>query len=523
MAINAKPFVWSELLKRIYFIGRPAYFNAIDLNKQFDILHNSLDTQSEFVGVYSDIDFSITNFSDAPDGFGAMLRSFDATVTADCFIYYKGVKYEFSAGAVVSQARTYPIPSVIPPLAVPEADYLCLVGDLTPRDFSTEQALCGIQSTEYPTLVPSCTVDRYENVSLAVTHDPSSLGNLICILATNTPKINQSTGVVEYFLFYNVGRGLPLEFQGASNYATGSFSGNGSLSENFNFGDYKYARLREANYFEHTQNLLYNTVDASYNPATKFITLGKGNSHTINIGSGTQVLGITPHSSYRQGTPLYIKLTNNSGLITLIGTPSGGLFVFGTSGTGNLVVNSNDVVTFVGNTFLTSFVWFATPSYLTINSLLSPVSSSAAANASAISNIQGAWTTINPATITFEVEKHSGSGNFTAATPPIAVFKYKKIGKTVHLLIHIEDLDCVTGNDGVKHGLISLSGFPIDIKPAVAVHVPICKWTGSTIAEKTVMINLNTNGYFYIIPTGSSEPVASVNERFSTNVTYESL
>jgi len=331
MAITAKPFSWAQKIKRVIFKGRPAYFNAIDFNKELEVIHNAMDESSRLLGVESTVVISVTNITHESSG-GDDTNSFDLSYS-DGYVAYKGVRFNLLATTFSTFTDTFTTPTGSP-LPLPKAYYIILTADLVTETFGTSPSLCGIQSSEYPTLVPSCEVLNYKNVSITITEDPSSQSNFICILGTVTPRVDPVTSELVYEYFSNTYTPEDLNFLGSSAYDDGTFQSNKSIIEKLNFQDKRYAKIFEPNYFENTQNIKANLSGATWNTATKKATLGAGNYHYVSMGSDNILKGFIPHSSYRDYGILYITL-DYTGQLNTVAFGAGGEFVGGSSAYSN--------------------------------------------------------------------------------------------------------------------------------------------------------------------------------------------
>jgi hypothetical protein len=343
MPILPKPFSWTEKLKRIYFLGRPAYFNAIDFNKELDIIHNSLDEDNDTLGVKSTVVFTLANISHVSSA-GTDTNSFDYSWSAGD-IFYKGVKYAIPAQSVITHTDSFATPSGSP-LPFPKTYYFILRGTLVTKDFTSDAALCGIQSDEYPTLVPSCEVTQYTNVQVFLTTNPAGVANKIAILGTVMPRYDNAANSLIYEFFNNTYLPADVPFLGDASYTAGNFQTNKSIIEQNNYLDKKYAKVYEPNYFESTQNIKYST-NVSYNSTTQAVTInGPGNIFEVDLGAFTDIKTIIPHSTYRDYGVLHLRVKSNAGYCRFIPALTGTFLVQST-----LTVQDSDFVTLSGFLF----------------------------------------------------------------------------------------------------------------------------------------------------------------------------
>ncbi len=233
--IFAKPFLFSEMLKRVKFKGRPNFFNGVDLNKQFALVQNFIDEFNKSFGVGSTVKFTVTSFTET-DHTGTTPHtttrhiglSWDAGV-----INYNGVQYQIPSGGIASYDFDYDFPDeTTTPKGVKPPTYIILTGDLTPVTYADSPTLCGIQADELPTSVPTVDVDQYQNLEIVLTDDPTSFGNILCIMATIHPKYSGS-GVFSgtYGFLYNTFKHTAFTYKNGYNRAVSSFSSNNSLFE----------------------------------------------------------------------------------------------------------------------------------------------------------------------------------------------------------------------------------------------------------------------------------------------------
>jgi len=123
-----------------------------------------------------------------------------------------------------------------PPLAA----YVVLSSELITKNFGdgkpNSNTLCGIQSTEYPTLVPSCSIQQYDTPTISCVSLPSSVSNFVCILYTVLPS--ESGGTVVYTTFRNSEDIDGIEVA-TDTYVPGILYANYSLLEKLNAFEYE--------------------------------------------------------------------------------------------------------------------------------------------------------------------------------------------------------------------------------------------------------------------------------------------
>lgn len=181
--IEQKPFSFDQMIRRVLFQGRPSYFNAIDLNKELDIIHNYMEEISSRFAVSSDISFSFNSLESSIDG-NKYKRLF-AINWFGTHVLHNGVKYSIQDGGT-NHSTQYTIPNNSNE-PVPNS-YVILRGELNRLGYSQNPELCGLQSVDGSRSVPSVEIEQWSSVSIEVTDDPTSVDNLICILATLHPR-----------------------------------------------------------------------------------------------------------------------------------------------------------------------------------------------------------------------------------------------------------------------------------------------------------------------------------------------
>ncbi len=198
--IHNKPFNWSDKIKRALFLGRPNYFNNVDLNRYFDVLRNYESMMSRLVGFKASTSLKVKSYTRTQGINGATHK-----VTFDFQggqIFAEGVRFsvgntiggEFSTTQALSLSGKAPMPPVF---------YWVLTAKTVLETFNTNPVMSGIKSDEYPTLVPSSDHEVFKDEAVTVTIDPNSVADFICILATYYPFL-KSDGAIEYRTLQNV-------------------------------------------------------------------------------------------------------------------------------------------------------------------------------------------------------------------------------------------------------------------------------------------------------------------------------
>jgi hypothetical protein len=191
MPINPKPFLPSDKLARTEIISG-GLIAAEDLNREFDRIDAFNQQLSKEAGALrTNITVNITSSTDNADASNnnaairITLNKVNPALPA--YVYYKGIRFEIPLNVVsFSGSFTKPLPEI--PLA-----YLCLHAKKTHKTFAEDMDLCGLSSSEWPNVLPSCEVDVYSDEVLTFQADPSiPYSNdpdysLVCIIATIIP------------------------------------------------------------------------------------------------------------------------------------------------------------------------------------------------------------------------------------------------------------------------------------------------------------------------------------------------
>ena len=308
MALYNKPFNWAEHIRRTVFIGRPAYFNAKDLNKQVLIQQNFLEDLQEDFGTYSTVKFAVGVAETINSG--TVTRTLTVVYTSG-EVFVGGVKFTV-VGGTINKVVTFPVPAVtVPPTQYPPT-YICFHADLNYITFADDPDLCGLTGTELPAAVRSVDIERYENPGISVVHEKGELTNdLVTILATVYPKYNETgvrTGNAIFYNSYNYG---VTATQGAK-VKNRTFDSNGSMAERieeifkfrynniinekalarrFNLSDvvsasYSRHNIGFSNLVNHQQLVKAENLKDIPDPANARFHLGLGNTADKNFGNG---------------------------------------------------------------------------------------------------------------------------------------------------------------------------------------------------------------------------------------------
>lgn len=316
MAIFDKPFLFSELLRRTVFKGRPNFFNAKDFNKELLIIHEFIEEFNGRFGVWTNINFTIPSFSEVFNGgTNITTRSINLNWSAGD-ILYKGIKVPFDAGGIVSYTQNFSgtgnglldVPGIgnVPPT------YVVLTGELDTVTYAENPVLCGIQADEMPTTAPSVDVEQYTNVQIQLVGEGLVLPNIICILGTIHPKYTTTGSPGGYGFLYNAFRNSDFKYSRGGANTDMTLAGNNSLYEflmervvlklsnvinerqlgqRFNLADLSngtYARhnVGLSNLVNHRQLVQAENLRDLTSVALARQNLGLGNSATRNVGYG---------------------------------------------------------------------------------------------------------------------------------------------------------------------------------------------------------------------------------------------
>jgi len=317
--IYDKPFVFSEMLRRTIFKGRPNFFNAKDFNKELLIIHSFIEEFNKVFAVWSNVEFTIPSFTETYNsGTNTWARVMNVNWTGG-EVMYKGVKFQILPSGTSGYSHVYPAPNTsISPKQVKPPTYIVLTADLNTIDYSLDPVLCGIQSTTIPSTVPTVDVEQYKNLQIKITHDPtlSSLGNVICVLGTIHPKYKPDGSDDGFGFLYNTFKNDLFTLKNGYDNQYSNFKCNNSifeyivekvitsadnvLNERQLVRRFHLADLADTSKARHNIGLnklvnhrqlvqAENLADLTDKPLARY-NLGLGSSATANIGySGTDV------------------------------------------------------------------------------------------------------------------------------------------------------------------------------------------------------------------------------------------
>lgn len=184
--LSDKPFKFSELIKRTIFKGRPSYFNALDLNKELQILHSYIEEFNNLLLVQSDLDFTVLNFTETKDSSVSYRRLISIRWDGGD-VTYSGVKFTISTGSISNKSMPFTLSD---PTDNKPAIYIALVSPLKLVTFSENSSLCGINSNLPPYSASSVDILQYQNptISLLTSEELASSTTLIAVLGVIHPK-----------------------------------------------------------------------------------------------------------------------------------------------------------------------------------------------------------------------------------------------------------------------------------------------------------------------------------------------
>lgn len=229
MAISNKPFNWAEHIRRTVFIGRPAYFNAKDLNKQVLIQQNFLEDLSQDLGVYSELKFSALSVGETIAS-GTVTRTINVTYTGG-IVFIDGVKFTMPGGSI-NKVVTFPVPATTNPITQYPPSYIYFKAEFEYITYADDPDLCGITGSELPTSVRSVDIERYIDPSIDIFQDAPTLGggDIGAILATIYPKYDEAGTKTGYKIFNNAHNYKVTATQGAK-VTNLEYDSNGSMAE----------------------------------------------------------------------------------------------------------------------------------------------------------------------------------------------------------------------------------------------------------------------------------------------------
>lgn len=304
--IQPKPFSFAERLKKTIFKPRPHFFNAEDLNKQFSIIQEYIDRVNLNTVIKSNIKFTVPAFTETITG-NDIERVIELGYQMN-FIEVNGVRFTIPSGSV-NYSITYDTPAVGSPKP---PTYVVLTAELDLITYADNTALCGLQSDEYPSTVPSVDVQQYNNPQIQLTDDVYSLDNVVAILGVFHPRYNTGTGdeLTFGFVYYTMNN-PQFDIHNAGK-ATTTLNNNGSLFEylinkiqyrlgsvlnevqlvkKFNLADLQSKtkarhNIGLSNLVNHKQLVSEENLRDLPNKANARYHLGLGNSATKNVGAG---------------------------------------------------------------------------------------------------------------------------------------------------------------------------------------------------------------------------------------------
>jgi microcystin-dependent protein len=339
MPIFAKPFSFTEMLRRIKFLPRPAYFNNEDFNKELEIIHSGMDDVSTTTGPYTSLTITVGAITESEPTPGTIQRQFSWSHDAGT-VYFKGQRFVLSSNSG-TYTTTYAKPNTttVSPKQVRPASYVCLVSEVVQVDYAADPALCGLTADELPASVESCEVEQYQNPQIVVTEDPDALADKVCILATIYPRYD-SAGVVKYYKYKNSFNTTNLTYNNYGGYDKTTMKSNHSLVDllfyrvdialgnvlnerqlvrRHNLADLENAgsgrsNIGFSNLVNHAQLVKAENLKDLQSPANARFHLGLGNAATHNYGTdATSVMrgDVIPVGSIIMWSGSHLNIPNN--------------------------------------------------------------------------------------------------------------------------------------------------------------------------------------------------------------------
>ena len=237
MAIFDKPFSFDEMLRRTIFKGRPNFFNSKDFNKELLIIHNFIEEFNKAFAVCSTVDFTIPSFSETFNSTTGIWNRVMNISWAKGQIMYQGVKYNIEAGGVSNYIQEYSDPNTsVSPKEVKPPSYIILTGELATITYADNPTLCGIQSDEVPSTVPTVDVEQWKNLQIKVIENPADFtgtGNetLICVLSTIHPRYKSNGSDNGYGFLYNTFKNADFNLGNGEGNEVSNIGGNQTMFE----------------------------------------------------------------------------------------------------------------------------------------------------------------------------------------------------------------------------------------------------------------------------------------------------
>ena len=233
MAIFDKPFLFTEMLRKTIYKGRPNFFNAKDLNKGLEIIQSFVEETNKSFVVESDIQFTVSSFSESFNGSTDEWTRVITTSWGATTVLYRGVKFTVASGTISAHQHVYDKPDeTVSPREVKPPSYIVLKAELSTITYADNPALCGIQSDEVPASVPSVDVEQYSNVRVEIVSDPSTESDLICILGTIHPKYNDAGEEDSFGFMYHTFNGKDASIINGTDRENSTIKTNKTLLEN---------------------------------------------------------------------------------------------------------------------------------------------------------------------------------------------------------------------------------------------------------------------------------------------------
>ena len=224
MAIHPKPFNASDRITKVKFLGRPAYFNAEDLNRQFEVHRQAIIQAQSLSGYKTTATVALSNLT-----YDGTTLAFRLTVGAG--LLYGPIATQQVPAQILNYSATHLAASSGGKQTPPFAAYLLLNALELTRTFSDDPIMSGITSDEYPTSLPSSDHTVLAPATLSVQTSFNDPEGVVIILASVLPRPNSAGDGWDWYLFNNARNLASPEVAADATHNRRVFSTNGSVLE----------------------------------------------------------------------------------------------------------------------------------------------------------------------------------------------------------------------------------------------------------------------------------------------------
>lgn len=188
--ITPKPFNLADKMAGTTFLPNPNVFTIEDVNRETARLDAYSRQISQQVGLLREnlnvgLNSAVDSLVSGNNQVVVSITISQITGASPSYIYFKGIRFVVPLG---SPTYTGTFRTASP--AYPSA-YLCLYAQRVTKDFTADPIMCGVNSDEFPTSIPSTDNDVYGSETLILTDTPSVSTptgfELIGIVATIAP------------------------------------------------------------------------------------------------------------------------------------------------------------------------------------------------------------------------------------------------------------------------------------------------------------------------------------------------